>query len=388
MRRWISVVLPPAWVLVVVFLIHLGYEATCRMIVWHFELGRMPTWFDEGRAGLYVFTLVAFGAFRMLAFHPLFRPGYRDWLKTTPWKSRQSLPFGPVQLVAQDVLIVGAVSLVTFFYTPSSEWTPVVPAIAFLTPYLLLLFASLAVLAQPWFAYVIPFGMGLSLLLKDQLPMVLAVQAAVYVIAQFGLRRTLRRLPDWDLSRLESLSGQLKPGGNIYAKLPARFGWPFDRLHPKQTGALVGYRDGIAYSLLAGWLLYALATALDWRADGLRAFTSILCFSVGPIRAARYCFRHRPPINIWGRLFTFRWIIPGYDKVFIPPICAVLVSLAAPWTLNAVGIDAFVAWPVTLTLVLLVAVNMSPTLEQWRLTGRHRVDPMTSVGSVPEFKQI
>ena len=388
MKRWISVVLPPAWVLVVVFLILLGYEAIGRAFVWYFNLDEIPYGFDQGDMGLYLFTLLAFGAFRMLAFHPLYRPGYLEWLKTTPWKHPQPLPFGPVQLVAQDVLIVAAISALAFYYIPSPDWSPATPAIAFLTPYLLLLFVSLTVLAQPWFAYVIFFGLGLSLLLNDHPPTVLAAQTVTYGIAQFGLRRTLRRLPDWDLSRLESLSGQLKPGGNIYAKLPARFGWPFDRLHPKQTGALIGYRDGIAYSLLAGWLLYTIASAFAWRESELRDIAFLPCLVLTSYRALLYCFRHRPPINLWGRLFTFRWIIPGYDKVLIAPICIVVVWLATPWALNTAEIDALIAWPVTLTLALLVALNMGPTLEQWRLTGRHRVDPMTSIGTVGEFKQI
>src|SRR5262249_14396862 len=50
---------------------------------------------------------VLYALYRVYAFHPHFRPAYRQWLQTTPWTLEKALPLGPIHLVGQDVVILG-----------------------------------------------------------------------------------------------------------------------------------------------------------------------------------------------------------------------------------------------------------------------------------------
>ena len=95
------------------------------------------------------------------------------------------------------------------------------------------------------------------------------------------------------------------------------------------------------------------------------------------IRLLVYIGPCRPPISLWGRIMTARWIIPGYDCVFVAPLCTLLVALIG----LAVGIVAdpaywgTVVYPLTMAAALIVALNMGPSLARWRLTGHHRIAP-------------
>ena len=53
------------------------------------------------------------GLSRVFGFHPIWHGDYLNWLKMTPWTSRKPLPWGPVELIWEDGIIVGALILLS-----------------------------------------------------------------------------------------------------------------------------------------------------------------------------------------------------------------------------------------------------------------------------------
>jgi hypothetical protein len=82
-----------------------------------------------------------------------------------------------------------------------------------------------------------------------------------------------------------------------------------------------------------------------------------------------------------GRIFTLRWIIPGYDQVFIAPIFSLAATIL--WCLAGDRMDwpASTVIPVGMFLTLFLTMGMGPSLAEWRLTGQHRLSPGELSGS-------
>jgi hypothetical protein len=84
-----------------------------------------------------------------------------------------------------------------------------------------------------------------------------------------------------------------------------------------------------------------------------------------------------PPTNVWGRIITCRWIIPGYDQVLYAPICMVFVGILGALLANTVGAKyCLYIYPLSTAAVLLIAFNMGPSLRKWQLTGHYRMTPL------------
>ena len=79
--------------------------------------------------------------------------------------------------------------------------------------------------------------------------------------------------------------------------------------------------------------------------------------------------------NLWGRVVTLRWIIPGFDHVFVGPICAFLTAPAALVIWRSSRIPGEIALSLGAGLTVLIALVSPPRLQRWRLTGQHRLVP-------------
>ncbi len=99
-------------------------------------------------------------------------------------------------------------------------------------------------------------------------------------------------------------------------------------------------------------------------------------------RASTYWGR-LPPISLWGRVRTLRWIIPGYDQIFLAPLSIFVVETVAD--LARKHFDLLVVAPVSVFLTLLIAFNMGPTLRNWHTTGKHRMVPLLVQGQSPKL---
>jgi hypothetical protein len=339
----------------------------------------------RGRNFLVGASLAFYGAFRLWAFHPFYRPEYRRWLTLTPWDYLRPLPLGPVYLAAQDLLILAGGALLMH----DTPWTwRIGAAVSFLVAYLAVACKTLFCTKIWREAYMLAFGLGLTVRLAAwRWEASLVVLGVLLLIATWGLRRSLMGFP-WDES-VEKLSHMFQPVVNRPAP-PAAAGWPFSYLNPKPSVLSVDRRHGLVTSLLIGWWFYAFGSlGSDDDPDKVKFLTMmhiLLCGGFLAARLIRYCGVYWPPISLWGRIWTGRWIVLGYDVVFAAPACGALAMLAGPAALVFTGTPVEATLAISLTLVAAACLTMGPGFERWRLTGAHRLSP--TFGRNQDFERL
>jgi hypothetical protein len=378
MIRWLRVVLPSGRTLPIFAVLYAIFEGSLRLLEWRLgarfvEHVRPGTWL------LGVFCL-SYATFRATYFHPFYDLRYGKWLRTTPWTSSKPLPLGPVHLVWQDGVVLVAMALLAYL---QGDLNPLRLLTFFLAVYLAWLSLSFQRTGQWAFAYAMWFGLGMEIRLWHHPWADAAAAVLLYPVAYVGLRQSLAKFP-WDVPSLYEVAQALSshrtanPAGD-----GGPLGWPFDRLRPKWPAATgIRTRDAILLSLLAGWWLYAVAALSSDPGVRLR----IVLLVHGPAvaflvlgRLVAYCAGYAPPISFWGRLWTGRVIIPGYDKVFLAPLAVVLIGWLLPELFAAHGLEPEIGVPLSLSLALLAGLSIGPSLLNWRLTGRHRLVPGTTI---------
>jgi hypothetical protein len=379
MIRWLRVVLPPGEILLTFAAFYLFSEGGLRFIEW--RLGQpIPLQGDRPSTVELRFACVGYGAFRVFAFHPLFNPRYRAWLQAAPWTIRKRLPAGPIQPVPQD----GVVLLVLCGLAFSQPDRIVLLVSLLLSSYLAILGFTLWATGIWAYAYAIACGLGLIVYLWG-LPWECAGTAVLFTaIGYLGLRRSLVEFPwdtEWGNAFREKLATLAK--GQMEKEV---LGWPFGALRPRPvTSPAIGTRTAIMTSLLVGWWVYVIGTLADPMARQvvLPLLGGGLTIGLAAIRLARYCRGYLPPISLWGRIRSFRWIIPGYDKVFLGPLAALLIGTCLPGILNT-GLHPDLGVPVSVSLAWMAGLIIGPNLLEWRLTGGHRMVPALTAGECVE----
>ncbi len=382
MMRWVRLVLPPWYTIAVVaglYLLGELFYTTFRSL--RDEDAHML------RDLVLLATGLAYGLFRVIAFHPVYRPEYRKWLLTVPWHAGKPLPLGPIALQIQDVLLLGLL-VGLGWYDPHID--PLRIPLLFLVAYLVLLAITFWPSGLWPQLYAVVFGIGLvARLWDDTLPALMAA-AATYGVAYLGLRRSLARLTSDAETYNENLFCRwlgLSTSEKAEMKFRNLTGWPFDALRPHAEPMGIPHSHGVMISLLCGWWTFALIAGLyeqigiadmpSWRKNELVMMIGFLsqaaAFPLIISRLGLYLPGHSSPINFWGRLFTFRWIIPAYDRVFVAPLCIIAVQIAGlVWLiLNKEFLVLIV--PATVSAMIFCALNIGPTRHNWRLTAPARL---------------
>jgi hypothetical protein len=323
-------------------------------------------------------SCVNYALFRVFAFHPIFRKGYRTWLESTPWTYRKPLPLGPVELSWRDGLVLGSLLLL-------SATLPEPNAMRLLCTYLLAnllaILCSFFLTRSSGFAYVTAFALGLAVLFWHQPEICLAALAGVYLIAYEGLRRALASFP-WQARKLPGLNEDMSV---LTLGLDGEAcGWPHDRLMGEIVdGQLISRIDVVLVCMLASWWATVLISLIH-DPDGRLAISGgvfgLVMFFLPFGRIARYTAGYSSPISFWGRIRTFRWIIPGYDQIFVAPFCAMMAGVATLALLHACRLPLFICLTFASGMVILVTVLTPPRLRLWRLTGQHRIVSMNGMG--------
>jgi hypothetical protein len=373
MKRWLRVTLPHDGFVMTVMFLYVLVEAVVPLwtrFVWGVPVEQPAGWLlIQGATMIYA-------VHRVVTFHPLFQADYRRWLKSTPWTSRYPLPVGPIHLVLQDGLVLAALAGLVWARHPAVSWPHLI--LKFLLIYESALAVSFSVLQMAWFAYAIGFGLGLMVLFWQTPPIALPVAAAFYLVAYAGLRRALDNFENWGLEWIEQQTTLVVTQGDIDRMRRNVLGWPFDCIRPRDVAASITYRDGLMLSLLAGWWMFVILQHVDPAARFAgNIFLGFACQFAAWGRLGTYLWGYAPPISLGGRIFTLRWIIPGYDYVFIAPLLTLGITAAGISIQPLWNVPAGIAAPVTLTLLLIVTLTSAPTLERWRLTGNHRLAAAT-----------
>lgn len=305
------------------------------------------------------------GINRVRRFHPYFQQDYLGWLRSTPWTVRKPLPAGPVELVPEDLLAVGGLVLLGGLL-PAPNSIELVNT--FLFSHLVGLIATFWRTEVGGFGYCAALVLGLVPQLWTRPWLDLTVLIAIYLFAHEGLWRALARFP-WSTEgaafdmRSEALEERYGP----------TCGWPHDRfLRDVRAARGIKGSDALLISMLAGWWAYSLQS---WFQGPL--FLQMALMQTGLVfiffRLLNYRRGYAPPINLAGRLATFRWIIPGYDQIFLGPVLALLgMGVGIPLAVWLGG-GLREAIPLAIFFIALLGLTSPPSLKRWRLTGQHRL---------------
>ena len=214
-------------------------------------------------------------------------------------------------------------------------------------------------------------GAGLAIRLWPDRTGCLAAAVATEAAAMVGLRLALARFPWADLPEPPK----------VEAAGQKSCGWPFDALKPEPPKSRLGRPDLVALSLLLGWFFFAaeaVVADLGPAPAPLMVFGQLLVMMTFG-RLAAYAQGHAPPIGLWGRIRTGRWIIPGYDQIFVAPLAIAIIGILAVDRFRPPFLTDEVALAGGLALAMLVCTTAGPDLARWRLTGHHRLVPPGNV---------
>jgi hypothetical protein len=324
---------------------------------------------------------LAYGVFRVVAFHPALRDAYRKWLSQTPWNHTRPLPLGPIHLVWQDaVLLAVAVGLSWPFYGAQG----VIVVQMFLIVYVFFLFLSLVATQEYPSTFAVGFGMGAMVVWWSKPAAFVVVAALTYWAGWLGLRRSLISFP-WKRAREPRADLNLFGGFGLFADLedqPKMLGWPFDYLSPRAHWFDLTRAKAALIALLGGWWFYALCTAIMENAPRKNAIgidVPILLIAIPAMAFLRErIYRHSgrtPPLSLSGRFGLGRWIIPSYDGVFVAPLLILACGFGLPWAVHVLGGDSLVVNAIAFSLALAVALMVGPDRQTWELTAERRVVP-------------
>jgi hypothetical protein len=369
--------LPRDYVLVLGVLFYLFIEALARLAAGNWRNFLLPPMnadvqdIFKVRDSVLIMAATCYGIWRVAAFHPFYRPAYAEWLKQTPWTSRNPLPAGPIHLVIQDLVVAAVFVAAMHSSALPRQWIPVA---------ILVGHSMAAGLAVFWtgpraIAYTIGTLLGLLVLVLKDLKMALVVAISTSLVAHGGIRASRDRFP-WEMP--EAVARFFLGLIGRKAEMPKRvIGYPYDGLSPQPPEPTLPLADGIALSLLPAWWNFAANANLSNDDDvaGLGTLCMYVLLGLIARRSVVYLINCRPPISLWGRIMTGRWIIPGYDRALLAPLVAPIVGIG----LLAFGIRSEVPLkfvvPACIAAVLLVTLNMGPSLRTWRLTGAYRLVP-------------
>jgi len=408
----------PLFVLVAVCFL---WEGAVQMLAPQATLDRVE-WietFHWPRDVLVAAVAVLCGAVRATALHPVYRMDYRKSLLLTPWTADKPLPAGPLIIGWVDG-IIAVVLMVLVAYRPNfAAWRiPLFLLVGYVVP-LCLPFHAAGLRVH---SYAVLFG--LALLVRVWHSGIAAASTAVVIvlISISGIRHTLRQMRE--LGHEFDDAGWMKHFAAMYdrdlqQKQKKKLGWIFELLQPQKPTPAIGWAHGVVVSLLLGWWVYAvfavgvqlhtaremgssaptvqpieqpgspassaagvIRNAIIWSgteragqdATFAGAWILVICaFLCSLLRLCTYRVGHRSPINLWGRVRTRRWIVPSYDRVFLAPLCVVLALIASTLATSQWSLNPIMTVPVTATLMLLIALNMGPSLADWQLTSACRL---------------
>jgi hypothetical protein len=245
-----------------------------------------------------------------------------------------------------------------------------------------------------WGAYIYGYGFGAVIWLEYRSPpAALGVAFSLYVLTRLLMQRALSDFPWEEISeKWQKSLTKARQGFNQDQRQRSdhlSLGWPFDYLHPRrETEMSTGHK--VLTIVLVSWCLWAIFSGpqgvqVALATSGLIVMVGIFCCV---IRMKSYLWSHGPPISFWGRLFTFRWIIPSFDVAFAPIAAVPLTFLAAYIMFIDWQLPANRAVPLATGLFLHIVYVTCPRLERWRLTSKAQLRTWALPPNARDFEQL
>jgi len=321
-----------------------------------------------------VIAMGFYALYRVAYFHPHLNQSYGTWLSSTPWHWGKPLPLGPVQLVPQDVLVVGVAALMSHGAPPLALM--MLPVI-FLCGYLFLYIFVLQALEMSVSGLVLAFGLGGIVWVAQQSPLsAITTGLALYLFLFSRMPQMFQSFP-WDEQKAKAKASQ--------EFVNQRLGWPIDLLSPRIAPTTPLWKS-IIWPILIGWWTFAILTNLEPEAkDFVVHFSSVVLPAPILFGTMAVISRFRSPISLWGRIWTLRWIVPRYDIVFVPLVLTFVVIVFCQALMLTIAPKEPV-FPLLVSAVFLILALALRLRDWWRLTSPARMAPGGYVGK--EFEHL
>lgn len=317
------------------------------------------------RLGIVLLLPVFMAIYRGYVTNPLLRKRYGEFLSLLPWDITKPLPGGSVHITVGDIFFILLLSLCGFLSIPVLVFYP---PIMFLTVYLGCMIASIYG-KETRAVYIILYLIPLSLLLVPDWIYVLGMLVAIYLFCRMALRRALSNFP-WN-SRLWHYRASEEDIKNAF--LTNTIIWPHLPMNEHKPAFSINTRQSLNLAALAAWWGFVLMHAFNWPTEVFFPVYLYFLFTACFWRVSIYISRYSSPVNLFGRLFRFKFIIPGYDYVFIAPLLTLLIGGACVRIIPCIDIPEDVGYSAAIGLVLFLVTWLPPSLQTWELTGQHSI---------------
>src|SRR5262245_43980699 len=187
-------IVPPWYVMLSLLALFAAFEGPLLYAEWKFGGPILDLKVRPGTAILLI-SAAYYGVHRAASLHPFYREDYRAWLELTPWTVEKPLPLGPIDLIWEDGLILGALMLLSLSQ-------PVHQSVRILN--LFLIAHATCLTASFWqtgagvVGYLSAFGILLAIRLWPSPWICFPVATSVYLLVYEGVRQSLARFP-WRL---------------------------------------------------------------------------------------------------------------------------------------------------------------------------------------------
>ncbi len=319
--------------------------------------------------GVTCFTGAIYGIWRALGRNPLCWRDYRDWLCRTPWRSPQPLPWGHVLPVIQDVIPLAVLTLFVWGVAPENMWT--LPAIAALSAYAVSLFLLLLWRQPRDEMYVVVWLVTLGVYFRET-PAVwttlLLLNVALLGLAVHKTLEAIRLLPRPFLTRQSDVADFVDENRPL--------GAPFTVLAPMPVGNTVPWRHAIAIGVTAALIVWSMRLGPPMQ-EGARMewiFSLQIAFFLALFRLMAYRPAVHSPLTLLGRLKTRRLVIPRFDCVYVAPLVIVTSGTLIGFAIRQMPVYLTTQLAIVLGILTTLALGLPPSLEEWRLTGEHRLN--------------
>ena len=363
-------VAPPLWAMSGFLLFFLLCESPVWYVQWKFGRVDMPRRFGPPLLGFGGFLL---GVYRAVAFHPYFRPRYLRWLKTTPWTVNKPLPLGPLELVPEDAVALG---LLVFLGTTLPDFTSLNIINMFLFGHVLALILTFWKTGASGHGYCALLFLGFVPQMWQRQWVDFALLVSIYLVVHVGLWRTLCKFPWQTEGFWRDLGFVNAPAG---ADPNPSCGWSYNRFYRDiHLAKGINRIDALLGCMLGSWWLFSACSLIVDPRDRELAIAMVaigVILFAPPARLLIYVRGYQPPISLRGRIGTFRWIIPGYDQVYVGPICSFAGAVMVLFLLSYQSVPIDVRYPIAGGVAVLLALISPPRLRRWRLIGEHRMGP-------------
>ncbi len=333
---------------------------------------------------LLVLFAVLHGFLRARLFHPALNSNYRYWLATSPWSSGKPLPLGPVHLIWTDFIIIAILTLLAFLEKLCNplwnEFSPLKqdfflagPAIAFMLTYIVILLYAHFICKQYKFSFIILFGLGFLVYPHRNPFIALGVLFLLYGICYWSYRSYMKQFPwNTDFWNTDPIGTWL-----LNAKKEGLIGWPF---HIRKD-ACISNLTALSISILITWWIHVFNSLA--KNDSISFFSPALFTVLSIVRLGIYADLCRSPISLWGRIRTGRWIIPGYDQIFVAPLCILLTGICFPCVFITLGLKPPYYAELTIFLMIYMSLALGPSLKKWLLTGQYHLRVLSQKKQMP-----